>query len=196
MDLDLLGVGWREGLIAIIALLLLYILVIFLRMRRLQRRLVGASGSQSSAQSAVAAYAAVQEPMAPVAASQPPGGIAPVELAPPSAVVSEEPSFPWNEPPLEVPGQALIEALRREVEQLRCEIDELRGEVLAAREELRSHFSESVETPEEGGSPIYSGAMQLAQQGHDAMTIAQHCGITRAEADLVVAMARSRGEGF
>jgi len=196
LDLDLWSVGWREGLIAIIALLLLYILVIFLRMRRLQRRLIGASDPPSSAQSAVAAYTAIQEPMAPVPASQPPGGVAPVEVAPPPAVVNEAPSFPWNEPPPEIPGQALIEALQREVEQLRCEVDELRGEVLAAREELRSHFSESVETPEEGSSPIYSGAMQLAQQGHDAMTIAQHCGITRAEADLVVAMARSRGEGF
>jgi len=36
----------------------------------------------------------------------------------------------------------------------------------------------------------------MAVQGHDATTIAHHCGIARAEADLVVALARSRNEGI
>jgi hypothetical protein len=34
--------------------------------------------------------------------------------------------------------------------------------------------------------------MQMAIQGHDALTIAQHCGIARAEAELVVSLARNR----
>jgi hypothetical protein len=38
--------------------------------------------------------------------------------------------------------------------------------------------------------------MQMAIQGHDATTIAHRCGIARAEADLVVALARNRQEGF
>ena len=44
-------------------------------------------------------------------------------------------------------------------------------------------------------SPIYSDAMQMALQGHDATTISQHCGIARAEAELVVALVRNRNDG-
>jgi hypothetical protein len=47
----------------------------------------------------------------------------------------------------------------------------------------------------QGASPLYNDAMQMAIQGHDATTIAHHCGIARAEADLVVALARNRHEG-
>ncbi len=189
MDLDLWAVGWREGLIAIIVLLLLYIVVIFVRMRRLQRQVSQAAALPVDAQSAVAAYAAVQEP-APAAVTVTP----PAAVVPASAAVDEPASFPWNEPPPEIPGQALIDALRQEIEHLRNEVDELRGDVLAAREELRRPFVEPAEALDDASSPLYSGATQLAQQGHDATTIADHCGITRAEADLVVAMARSRRE--
>ena len=41
-------------------------------------------------------------------------------------------------------------------------------------------------------SPLYNDAMQMARQGHDAATISQHCGIARAEAELVVSLARNR----
>ena len=197
MDFDLLdSLGWREGLIAIIALLVLYIIVLYLRLWRLQR--ASAIPAPLPAQSAVAAYAAIQE--APTAQVDP-VGIAPAtaaaaEPAGDAAAASEE--FPWNEPPPEIPGQAVIDALRRELYQLRCEVselrDELRAEVVAMREDLLQAPPPSLDPPQ-AASPLYSDAMQLAVQGHDATTIARHCGIARAEADLVVALARRRREG-
>ncbi len=203
MDIDLLSsLGWREGLIAIIALLVLYILVMFLRMRRLQRELRVAGVSPRVAQSAVAAYAAAQDPesipavtpVEPVAPVAPVAAAAAVETT--ARVAADAPEFPWNEPPPEIPGQALIDALQREVYQLRCEVDELRGEVLAAREDFRRQLAQTEGAALEASSPVYNGAMQMAVQGHDATTIAHHCGIARAEADLVVALARSRNEGI
>jgi hypothetical protein len=106
-----------------------------------------------------------------------------------------KPEFAWNEPPPEIPGQALIDALQREFYQLRCEVDELRAELLATREDFRRQYAQSA-GPAQGASPLYNDAMQLAIQGHDATTIAHHCGIARAEADLVVALARNRHEGL
>ena len=197
MDIDLLSsLGWREGLIAIIALLVLYILVMFLRMRRLQRDLRVAGVSPRVAQSAVAAYAAAQDPEAIPAVTpvEPVAAAAAVETT--ARVAADAPEFPWNEPPPEIPGQALIDALQREVYQLRCEVDELRGEVLAAREDFRRQLTQTEGAALEASSPVYNGAMQMAVQGHDATTIAHHCGIARAEADLVVALARSRNEGI
>jgi hypothetical protein len=199
MDIDLLSsLGWREGLIAIIALLVLYILVMFLRMRRLQRDLRVAGVSPRVAQSAVAAYAAAQDPES-IPAVTPVEPVAPVAAAAvetTARVAADAPEFPWNEPPPEIPGQALIDALQREVYQLRCEVDELRGEVLAAREDFRRQLVQTEGAALEASSPVYNGAMQMAVQGHDATTIAHHCGIARAEADLVVALARSRNEGI
>jgi hypothetical protein len=75
-------------------------------------------------------------------------------------------------------------------------VDELRGEVLAAREDFRRQLAQTEGAALEASSPVYNGAMQMAVQGHDATTIAHHCGIARAEADLVVALARSRNEGI
>ena len=209
MDLELLGsLGWREGLIAIIALLVLYIIVLYLRMRRLQR---GAPALSPTAQSAVAAYTAVDEaealavatPVAVAAGAHEPlpsaveagtSGARPVtDAAPehPASVDSPKPDFPWNEPPPEVPGQAMIDALKRELYQLGCEVDDLRAEVLAVREDIRRQLAQST-GPVQGASPLYNDAMQMAMQGHDATAIAHRCGIARAEADLVVALARNR----
>jgi hypothetical protein len=85
--------------------------------------------------------------------------------------------------------------MQRELYQLRCEVDELRAEVLSAREDFRRQSSQSAASTQTG-SPLYNDAMQMAIQGHDATTIAHRCGIARAEADLVVALARNRQEGF
>jgi hypothetical protein len=40
-------------------------------------------------------------------------------------------------------------------------------------------------------SPIYGDAMQMAAAGYDPAMIAERCGIARAEAELVVALAKS-----
>lgn len=178
MDFDgLANLSWREALIAIIVLLALYVLVVYFRFRRLKREKADlALPSAAATQSAVAAYAAVQEPVL---------SAEPEPLAAPS-----EAAFPWNEPPPEVPGQKKIEALEREINQLRKEVGGLRAEVLLLREERRREVTQSQVT--QNVSPLYSDAMQMAMQGHDAASIAQHCGISRAESELVVALVRNR----
>ncbi|MCM8613785.1 DUF2802 domain-containing protein [Accumulibacter sp.] len=200
MDLDLLGrLGWREGLIAIIVLLVLYIVVLFVRMRRLQDAAVAMPSP--AAQSAVAAYTAIQESGSaeppvqdpPLLPQQPADALPPAAAEPAVAVRADagRSSFPWNEPPPQIPGQELIDALQRDVYQLRCEVDELRAEVLAAREDFRQVAKGTAPS----APPLYNDAMQMAIQGHDATAIAHRCGIARAEADLVVALARNRRDG-
>ncbi|MER2516330.1 MAG: DUF2802 domain-containing protein [Candidatus Accumulibacter phosphatis] len=225
MDFELLGnVGWREGLILVIVLLLAYIVVLFLRMRRLQNERGVSALPPLLAQSALAAYTGIQEADAAVPATPAPAaaeikeasdsGVAaePASAAAAAAaaavppVAAEELDFAWNEAPPEIPGQALIEALQEDVYHLRCAVDELRDELhndlreglLAAREDFRHQLleiSQIAESSAQAASPLYNDAMQMAAQGQDAATIAQHCGIARAEADLVVALVRNRNDG-
>ena len=221
MDIEQLSsLGWREGLIAIIALLLLYIIVLFVRMRRLRRDLqatmllgkgkVAEAADAAAGQPAPTAGPAVAPAPAPAAtATVAPSGelqvavadaallAAPVDGLPAASAVAlpDEPDFAWNEPPPEIPGQALIDALQRDVYQLRDELDELRSDLLAAREDIRRMLAQAAE-PVAATAPLYKDAMQLATQGHDAATIARHCAIARAEADLIVALARNRQDGI
>ena len=179
MDLEALAnLSWREALIAIIVLLALYVFVAFLRMWRLKRakEVVGADLSLAG-QAAIAAYSAEQKP----------------HPSPKTFIEPAVPEFPWNEPPPEIPGQQLINALERDVFQLRSEVNALRSELLQVREEIRRDESPMQAAP--NISPLYSDAMQMAIQGHDATTISQHCGIARAEAELVVALVRNRNDG-
>lgn len=197
MDLESLGsLGWREGLIAIIALLVGYIVLLFVRLRRLQheRNAVAAH----AARSAVASYTAVQEPAAaslPTAPATDTPAVATVLPSTPTPLTVSEAEQAWHEPPVASPSQALIESLQQELYQLRCEVDELRAEVLAAREDVRHQLSQSIDAPPPP-SPQYNDAMQMAKQGYDATAIAHQCNISRAEADLVVALARNRGESI
>jgi len=172
----LANLSWREALIAAIVLLLLYVVVVYLRMRRLKRAKAEADVPPvRDAKLAVAAYAAVQEPVLTPE---------PVPLAEPS-----DAAFPWNEPP-GTPAEQKIETLERDINQLRKEVGGLRAEVLVLREALQRESAQVQVT--QNASPLYSDAMQMAMQGHDAATISQHCGISRAESELVVALVRNR----
>lgn len=68
------------------------------------------------------------------------------------------------------------------------EIDRLVEDITALREELDAHAASVASSPE------YSEAMVLAAQGLNAEMIAERCGITLAEAELVLALGRD-GEG-
>jgi hypothetical protein len=181
MDFEALAsLSWREALIAIIALLALYVVVAFLRIRRLKHENIAISVHDPlAAQSAVAAYAAVQEPELHDSFNS---------LGQPATQADS--AFPWNEAPPGAPGQQMIETLERELTQLRKEVGGLRAEVLILREEQRRELAQSRVT--QNVSPLYSDAMQMAIQGHDAASISQHCGIARAEAELVVALVRNQ----
>ncbi|MFC5301666.1 DUF2802 domain-containing protein [Azospira restricta] len=169
MTLDDLALGWREALLGVVALLVLYVGVVVVRLRRLR------------------APDPVPSPEAPAAAVPAPSG---EQLA--AAYV--EPPFPWNEPP-DTPGDdSRLAALDGEVLALRNELSALRGELASLREELRdevARVNERVQAAQHV-APIYGDAMQMALAGHDAATIAERCGVARAEAELVVALIRNR----
>ena len=203
MDFDFpTNLSLRDALIVLVALLALYVIVAFWRINRLKRRKAAElSPSPTASHTAVAAYTAVQEPAlnaAPAAVEPDPARREPEPLAAPS-----DAAFPWNEPPGETPLHRLIASLENEVAQLRKEVGGLRAEVLVLREEQRrlvdvAEAAVADIVPEEvvevtsNVSPIYNDAMQFALQGHDAATISQSYGISRAEAELVVALVRNR----
>jgi hypothetical protein len=74
-----------------------------------------------------------------------------------------------------VEGQREGARLNHEVEQLRAELESLRDEI----DRLKA---------ERNVSPLYNEAMSLATQGLDANGVATRCGISVAEAELVVAL--------
>ena len=157
--------------------------------------------SAMAAQSAVAAYSAVQEPelrTEPESARPDREKREPEPLAAPT-----DAAFPWNEPPGETALQRQVALLESEVAQLRKEVGGLRAEVLMLREEQQRVMDVAAELPEaevveepvevaSNVSPLYNEAMQFALQGLDAAAISQSCGISRAEAELVVALVRNR----
>lgn len=86
-----------------------------------------------------------------------------------------------------------VEQLRREVMQLqgllagqRREMDEVLDEVRALKAQLEAAaVSKSI-------SPEYNEALVFARRGLDVDTIAERCGISRSEAELVHALAQRR----
>lgn len=80
--------------------------------------------------------------------------------------------------------------MRGEMDALR---EALRGELASLRDELRQEIN--MTRASQTVSPIYGDAVQMATLGHDAATIAERCGIARAEAELVVALVQSQKRG-
>lgn len=193
MNLDILAeLSWREALVGLVALLVIYLALVYLRFRRLKspRPAPEVPASAAVSASAVAAYAAVQTvdaaADAPVATNL---GTTPAA----SAAPADSFDFPWNEPPLDAHGKEKMLALETELAQLRREVGGLRAEVLVLREAQQKAQAEPPAAMP--ASPLYSDAMQMATQGRDADSISQHCGISRAEAELVVALVRNRDNG-
>ncbi|MFB1031588.1 MAG: DUF2802 domain-containing protein, partial [Thauera sp.] len=81
-----------------------------------------------------------------------------------------------------------LQAQRDLVALQQSEIDRLVEDITALREELDAQAASVASSPE------YSEAMVLAAQGLNAEMIAERCGITLAEAELVLALGRD-GEG-
>lgn len=85
---------------------------------------------------------------------------------------------------------------RRQAEQdsaRRSRLDELGAEVAVLREQvagLSSDLSAVRRAPQSSGQ--YREAVEMAERGLDAAAVAENCGISRAEADLIVALYRSR----
>lgn len=86
-----------------------------------------------------------------------------------------------------------VRQLRRELEQQGNALAELRRQLDEIREQLRAHREQADADPAtRGASPEYNEALVFARRGLDAETIAERCGITVAEAELVQSLARSQ----
>lgn len=166
MNIDLGGIviGWREALLCLIVLIAIYMFVMVWRMRRLRER-----------------PQPIQPPLEPAAA--------PIPTATPAVEGGEE-APDWQATQSHLAQETFMRGIDRELAQLRDEVDALRGEVAALRNEMLQkvgHIQASQTV-----SPLYNDAMQMAQRGHDPATIAERCGIARAEAELVVALVKSQ----
>jgi len=172
MSIDELVIGWRETLVALVILLALYVVFVVVRLRRLR--------------APAAVDAAAAEAAEPALAEATPQR---VEL-----------DFPWNEPPEPAPPaepdpgdeaeDPRLRAAEEAIRTLREDVSALAGEIAALREDMARRL-ESVQASHRV-APIYGDAMQLAAAGYDAATIAERCGVARAEAELVVALIRNR----
>jgi hypothetical protein len=174
MDLGGLTIGMREGVIVLITLVVAYIVLVLWRMLALRRR----------------ASVAVPEPV--VAAPVPTAAVSSEPFAPPVAesVRAVPPADSRDQRPGRSSEEFERQRLEQEVFQLRDEVDTLRGELSALRQDMLREFAHLQAA--QAVSPIYGDAMQMAVAGYDPTVIAERCGIARAEAELVVALAKSQ----
>ena len=171
LELGGMTLGLREGVIGLIVLVALYMLFVLLRMLPLRRR-----------------SAEVPEHVAPVLSEG-----EPVSAAAPEPEPEPEPGDANAAAEVAAPqlGENLLRsALEQEVSQLRDEVDAIRGELAALRGDMLHELAHL--RASQTISPIYGDAMQMAVSGYDPAAIAERCGIARAEAELVVARAKSQ----
>ncbi len=177
LELGGLTLGVREGVIALISLLAIYMAFVLFRvwwLRRQRRLPAPVEAQERRAQDKLEDIPVLTEPAEdPVLPATPPDEA-------------------WEKAADGLSDQMLIRALEQEVAQLRDEVDSIRGELAALREDMLEELSHlrAAQTV----SPIYGDAMQMAAAGYEPAMIAERCGIARAEAELVVALAKSQGQ--
>ena len=74
----------------------------------------------------------------------------------------------------------------RELQSLELEVSQLHEQITQLQAEM-----EKLKTVQQMSASPYSQAVQLAQQGLDVNEVALRCGISRGEAELIVAMHRT-----
>lgn len=158
-------VGLREAVIVLIVVVACYMAFVVLRMRHLRKP---SPAPVEQVPAAVAAYTAVAD----------------------NDGDEDDEVVPTQPPPVVLGDHLLVQGLEREVAQLREEVDAVRGELAALREDMFRELGQLRAT--QSVSPIYGDAMQMAVAGYDAAMIAERCGIARAEAELVAALAKSQ----
>jgi hypothetical protein len=160
------ALGLREGVIALIVLVAIYMIIVIVRLRRpepVEKKVV-----------------------VPVIETPP----APPPIPEPEPVPEPEAPSEWERAAAAVPEEErLYRSLESEVFQLRDEVDAVRGELAALRSDMQHELAHM--RASQTVSPVYGDAMQMAAAGYDPAMIAERCGIARAEAELVVALAKS-----
>lgn len=163
--------GIREGVIGLITLVAVYMAVVLLRMRHLRSRRAEAAT------------------LPPAPSLEEPESTQPAEAQPYIGIAPPEPDA-WEKEPPRLAEDVLRQGVEQEVSQLREEVDAIRGELAALREDMLQEMAHmrAMQTV----SPVYGDAMQMAAAGYEPAVIAERCGIARAEAELVVALAKSQ----
>lgn len=169
LELGGMTLGVREGVIGLITLVAIYMVFLALRMHRLRNQVTPPVLPAASAAAAAPLLREVEP-----------------QIAPALDAVDET----WEQAPNGLAEDVLRQSFEQEIAQLREEVDAIRGELAALRDDMNQqvahlHSAQSI-------SPIYGDAMQMAAAGYDAVMIADRCGIARAEAELVVALAKSQ----
>lgn len=168
----------RDGIWALVAILAIYLAFTLFRLSRPR----GANKGEGDAQP-VARTLLAETPLSAASVDQPPAEPAPEDDTVSRALLNE----------LE------IQQLRRDLSQLQTECDFLRRELAATRRDLDA-LRDAQQVAREQAPPVqyvcpvspqHSEAMLLAGRGFDAAKIAEHCGISVAEAELVCALARA-----
>lgn len=194
MELGGFSIGVREGVLGLIALVALYIIVVLARMILLRRQPNTPAAPEVPSPTPVTPEkpATVVTPE-PVPDDDIPVLAVPVEL--PDEVDTPIPPVlanAWEAAAASVADENVRQTLAQEVAQLRDEVDAIRGELAALREDMQHELAHL--RAAQSMSPIYGDAMQLAVAGYDPALIAERCGIARAEAELVVALAKSQAQ--
>lgn len=165
LELGGMTLGLREGVIVLIALVAAYMLFVLLRM-----------------------YMPRNRPK--VSAKEIPSAVSGGQGEEPQSAEPAEVDADWAQASEELAGDALRSGLEQELAQMRDEVDAIRGELAALREDMQQELAHL--RAGQTVSPIYGDAMQMAVSGYDPAAIAERCGIARAEAELVVALAKSQ----
>lgn len=161
-----IALGLREGVIALIVLVAIYMVIVIVRLRRPEP--------------------VEKKVSVPIIETPPP----PPPIPEPEPLPEPETSNAWERAAAAVPEEErLYRSLENEVFQLRDEVDAVRGELAALRSDMLHELAHM--RASQTVSPIYGDAMQMAAAGYDPAMIAERCGIARAEAELVVALAKS-----
>lgn len=87
-------------------------------------------------------------------------------------------------------AQFKIELLTKDVKNLQNDVKILQEALTLLQNDFKQELSKMKIM--QNVAPIYGDAMQLASAGYDADNIAERCGIARAEAELVTALAKSK----
>ena len=166
LELGSIALGLREGVIALIVLVAIYMIVMIVRLRRPEP---------------------VEKKVAAPVIETPP---APPPMPEPEPMPEPQGPSEWERAAAAVPEEErLYRSLEPEVFQLRDEVDAVRGELAALRSDMLHELAHM--RASQTVSPVYGDAMQMAAAGYDPAMIAERCGIARAEAELVVALAKS-----
>ena len=198
-------IGLREILMIAVAATAAYLLLSVLRLVQISRRKSKALAAAKAVEAAPAgeeeSLPAMEEPLF-AREPEPAIGDAPAEPAPDQApagkrkhrwlpqwvkadakidVEAEDPGLAPEEEPTPFSKQLFRSNLEAEVQHLRSDVAGLREELKLLKAARRV-------------SPQYNEAMMLAQRGIDAQGIADQCGISVGEAELVLALSRNKQE--